>query len=272
MTQDLLFDGAHLRAKLYDADAAKLMVTFDFRQIGKTGFGDFPPKSGNFARNGFGHLCIKTRINDWFINDDTETLDRLLAALAPRYAQVNVMGFSMGGYGAFRFAKVLGAAGIVSVSPQFSIHPEAVPFDNRYRSEAGNFDLLMGDLGSRGMDKLPGVIVVDPFKSHDLRNARMIQAAFPEVRLARVAFGGHPATKVLRDMGKIGPVQREAQSLLPDPAPIVRQHRQCRSGSDFYWLQLARWATGRRPGLATFARERMQALKAVPRDGSGNED
>jgi S-formylglutathione hydrolase FrmB len=57
-----------------------------------------------------------------------------------------MQGFSMGGYGAFRFARATNATYVTAISPQFSIHPDVVPFDKRYGADAAGFERDLSDL------------------------------------------------------------------------------------------------------------------------------
>lgn len=251
-----VFEGAHLRAYLMAGRNDRLMVTFDHRQTGRT---DFNPHrhSSSFARRGFWQLSIKSRANDWFINEDTPALERALEGLRGRFARVGLLGFSMGGYGALRFARALGADQAVLVSPQVSIAPQVVPFETRYRAEAGRFDAAAGDLARVACPQLRGLILVDPFVGKDMRHAQMILALFPGLELARLAFAGHPATQVIRGAGKVWTVQHAASAAgLPARGPICAAHRAGRRGQAGYWERLAARAGERRPGLAAEAAAR----------------
>lgn len=238
---DLIFSGEHLRATLFNGEADTLLVTFSFREKGRT---DFNPArmSASAASRGAAQLCIATRVNDWFINSDTTALEAVLKALSPLYKNVHMMGFSMGGYGAFRFARAARANFALAISPQFSIHPDVVPFDTRFRADAAGFDAKLGDLVAYAKPGLQGVIVADPFRDLDLVNAQMIMEVFPRIKLARLGFGGHPATALLRRAGKSGVVQRMALETPPHPGPIIAEHREARlDDADYLRDMLDRW-------------------------------
>ncbi len=254
-----LFDGAHLRAVLFNPDARRLIVTFDFRKLGKSDFQDSAP-SRNFARRGFAQLSIRSRANDWFVNPETLALESALHGLGPRYERVGLLGYSMGGYGAFRFASALGAASVVAISPQYSIHPDVVPFDRRYRVESRDFDPQVGDLAPRASASLRGFMLVDPFMRLDLANATMLQRVFPNVQLARVGFGGHPAMKVLKATRRAWLLHHAAMQADPDPVPVLEAHRVSRRRSSVYWDRLAALSEARRPALASAARARAAGL------------
>ncbi len=240
-TGDLVFSGEHLRATLFNGDADQLLVTFSYREKDRRDFNPAHASTSAMAR-GFAQLCIATRRNDWFINDDTAALEAVLKALSPHYKTVHMMGFSMGGYGAFRFARAARANFALAVSPQFSIHPDVVPFDGRFRADAQGFDAVLGDLVTYAKPGLQGVIVVDPFRDLDRINAQMITEVFPRIKLARLGFGGHPATGLLRRAGKSGVVQRMALETPPLPDPIIAEHRDARlDDADYLRDMLERW-------------------------------
>lgn len=255
-----VFEGDHLRAALIPGARPVLMVTLDFRRVTRKGFSE-ANNSSSFARQGYAQLSITCRVNDWFINPETEALERAVAPVAARYDRVQALGYSMGGYGAFRFARALGLTGIVAVSPQATIAPGAVPEDRRYPAEAARFDADLGDLAPRGRDDLSGVILVDPFKRVDLAHARLIRRAFPKVRLVPLAFAGHPASRLLRDAGKAWLLQREAAAAVQTGAAIHEAHRAARRESARYWAALAEAAAARHPALAAVARDRAETCR-----------
>lgn len=257
-----LFAGKNLRADLFQRGHGRLLVTFDFRTPGRSGFRPLSP-SNRFATAGFDQLVIRSAANDWFINADTEALEDALRGAAARYGRVQALGYSMGGYGALRFAKALGLQGVVAVSPQATLDPAIVPWETRYKAEVKGFDPDLGALGSRGMADLAGIIVVDPFKRLDMAHAGLIQEAFPGLTLARVPFGGHPATRALRQAGKAWIVQREALSDTPRATEIVAMHRRHRREAPIYWDGLSKRAGDRRPALAASAREMAEKLAAT---------
>ena len=234
---DVVFSGEHLRGTLFNGEAESLLVTFSYREKGRV---DFNPVQLSRAaeQRDFAQLCIATRRNDWFINADTRDLEIMLKALSPHYKNVHMMGFSMGGYGAFRFARAARANFALAISPQFSIHPDVVPFDRRFREDATGFDANLGDLVAYAKPGLQGVIVTDPFRNLDLVNAGMIMEVFPRIKLARLGFGGHPATALLRRANKSGVVQRAAFDTPPRPEQIINEHREARLDDPDYLVAM----------------------------------
>ena len=67
---------------------------------------------------------------------------------------------------------------------------------------------------------------------------RCIQEVFPRVKLARLGFGGHPATALLRRAGQSGVVQKMALECPPQPEPIIATHREARLDDAEYMRDL----------------------------------
>jgi len=256
----LVFDGDLIKAKLRQNGGRTLIVTFDYRRLHRDGF-DTQPPTARFRQAGVDQLHVFAARNDWFINTETPALEAALADAATGYDRVRVFGYSMGGYGAFRFAKSLGAREVVAVSPQATIAPDAVPDDRRYRREARRFDAEAGALVGRGTDRMRGFIAVDPFRPIDMAHARLIQAEFPSVEIARLPFGGHPATKALagarRRLAPHDAILADAVSA----ANLVALHRAVRAESIDYWKEMAKWADRKRPQLADAARLAVTTLR-----------
>ena len=261
-----VFDGTHLRADLVRHGGDRLMVTFDYRRRDRNGFGTTAP-SQQFAQGGFDQLLIATRDNDWFINADTRALEAACRDMRRSYRLASALGFSMGGFGAFRYARALGLDRVVAVSPQVSIAPQVVPFETRYHREARAFDPALGDMTTLHDPALAGDILIDPFNLSDLTHARMIQVLFPRVRLIRLPGGGHPCTRVLRGARRAGLLQALAMDPASGGMPLREAHRAARRDSATYWQGLHRAAQAKHPALAARARQNGAKLAIDHDDG-----
>ena len=254
-----IFDGQGLRLTHFARGNDKLFVTFDFWQKNR---GGFPPSnpSKSLESMGWDQLMVRTARNDWFINGDTASAEAVMQALSAGYREVRALGYSMGGYGAFRFARSLRLQSVMAVSPQFSIHPQEVPFDSRYRADAGGFDLGVGSLKQRGTDAVGGFICVDPFRRYDLRHARVLQRLFPNVRQINLAFGGHPASTVLARAKVGGSIIAAMSADTLQPAFVRSAHRAARRSSVDYLTRLAHRAYRGHPAWASWALDRLDAM------------
>lgn len=252
-----LFEGEFLRGTVFRPRRKKLFVTFRQRVGDPGSFEDASPVMG-FVTDGYAHLHLQSRWNDWFINPETEALEAAMARFVGRYDEVVAMGFSMGGYGALRFARALKVDRVMAISPQVSIDREVVPFDKRYRAEGQGWDGLRGALiGTEAR----GAVLVDPFKPLDVRHGRMICALFPRLELVMLPNGGHPATRALKQGGRFDWLKTELAGGLPDPQEVGRVHREVRRKSESYWRHLAQVARWRgREALAEVAEARAKAL------------
>lgn len=257
-----VFDGAHLRALYCPRGHRQLMVTFDHWMRDKAGWAAAAP-SRSFDANGFDQLRIQSAENDWFINSDTPDLEAAIADVARKYHRVHAIGYSMGGYGAFRFAGALRLDQILAVSPQYSIHPDVVPFEKEYLTEAEGFDPVLGALRGAARPGLRGLILADSSYRVDLRHAGLIAADFAGVSVIRLGCAGHPATGVLQEGGRGFCVPRAAMTEGFDAALIRDAHRASRRGSAMYWRRLAAQAErSGRVGLMRYARVQAAACAA----------
>ena len=260
----VVFDGDWLRAEIFGEDSRRLFVTFDHRQVGKRDFIPADPVK-RVVEAGWANLKIMSRRNDWFINAETAELERSLAAVASGFSRVNGLGYSMGGYGVFRFAKCLNMSSAIAVSPQMSVSPKTVPWDSRFYEDAPDFDQKLGDLSSRAHDGLNALILIDSFHRKDLRHAKEIAALFPESSLLKLGFSGHPATRVINRGRRSGILLRQAMNNRPDPAPIRKAFRETRVKSPAYWKALARKAEGKHDAIFRHAMKELSLLQ--PKSG-----
>lgn len=245
---------------IFNRESDRLFVSFRQR-LNKPGKFDDPRPVSTFVRAGYAHLHLQSRWNDWYINSETEALEQVLGELTEPYGRAVAMGFSMGGYAALRFADALGLDHVLAISPQFSIHPDVLPYDTRYHHHAGEFDLVMSDLTINPRRGLKGAILADPFKPEDLVNAQMIQALYPGMGIGRLCGAGHPASRVLRAGGHFGAIQKQLISGQVNISRLCQLHRQSRRESALYWGGLARAARkSKRWRLFRTAKARADAL------------
>lgn len=264
---DRLFDGERLRLTHFRRGNDRVVLTFDFHRKGRAGFGDSGPSS-NLERLGWDQISLRSARNDWFINAETEAMESALSAACNEYETVAWIGFSMGGYGALRFAMSARANRVIAVSPQVSIHPDIVPWDKRYHKEAADFDPRLGALVPRAESGIEGMILFDPFEPFDRRHARQILGLFPRLELLALPFGGHPASGILRAAGQSGLLM---QMLVEDGGPRVQTlrnaYREIRQEEPSYLLALARRSLLCHPRVADWALSRLEEMDT---DGGPN--
>lgn len=257
-------DGDLLSARLWlpDAPTDRLYVTFGSWRSDPGRFAGRGPVRRALAR-GFAHLHVESRWNDWFLNAETAALETALAALAPAFPDARALGFSMGGYGALRFAAALGLRRALLVSPQVSLDPRVVPGEDRY-PEAAGFDPEAGSLVGRVPPTLAGVIAFDPFHRLDIAHADRISALAPGLVHARLPFGGHPASAALGQAGGFAALQKLSLRPRPLAADVLRLHRAHRGRAARYWAErAAACLRSGRTDAASCALDRAEAL-ALP--------
>ncbi len=262
MTPTRIFDGQLLRAQVDDHMGERLLVTFDHRRMSR------PPErfletsfSERLAKKGISQLRILTAQNDWYANAETQSLEAVLAEHAAQFDTVHMLGFSMGGYGAFRFAKTMGASTVVGVSPLAGIWDDIRLFDRRYDADLAGSDRVAGELAPHACPQLSGVIAVDSTNSKDLMHAKLLQIMFPKVKLARMAFAGHPAGAVIREGGSFNDIVVQATSLTPSASKLVNKYRAVRRRSPSYFRRRASRLKSRWPDLAKQARQESENLQ-----------
>lgn len=196
-----------------------MIVTFDFRKDGRIGFGP-APKAGRIGAAGWDHLHVSTARNDWFLNADTMAVAAEMAKLVARYGHVSVLGYSMGGYGALRFARALRADWAVVVSPFLSILPDRAPWETRHQEDRPYWQAAGDRAEIPALDHLNGLLVVDPLIEADDRQARAIAELAPMLQRIDLVGGGHPATKAQREAGQGAAALAAAMGQDPDGAGL----------------------------------------------------
>ncbi|MFC0407388.1 tetratricopeptide repeat protein [Roseomonas elaeocarpi] len=187
----LLYSSSDLYAVFQPGKSDFLLITF--------GFNGMEADDSNFWGK---HFCQQAQINavgfmcrrsDWF---PASAMLPAIAQVLPQISQFRhriTYGGSMGGFGALRYAKELGADTTIAYSPQYSIDPKIVGhFDP-------NFTELFQPLLNNAMEPDQrhiaehAYVFFDPLHVKDREHARLIKAAAPGVILIDMPHTGHSA-------------------------------------------------------------------------------
>lgn len=239
-----LFDGAHLQLIYLPGAAPLTLLTFDIMHARANGRNAFAKKL--CVRNGFTLLGVVPKHPCWYPAAEIEQIVQTCRDLAR--GRVIAYGASMGGYGALRWGKHLGAHHVLACSPQATIDPAVTGIlDRRYSSYFQ--PALHPDMAVRDADIPPGsVALYDPRFRPDRFQARLLEGLthVTPLPLPHMAHGtarclaGSSNARAIFDHLMAGEVRSLHQRAL-----------QVRKGSDTYRLELAVTALRRnRPELA----------------------
>lgn len=231
-----VFEGRHLRLHLTDGAPDRLFVSFDNYEPNKRGFRQAAGRRF-FAERGWANLHVQTAANDWFLNPDLPAAIAAAAACGARYGVVVTYGFSMGGYGALRFAAGIGASRAVAISPQASPDPARTGFETRWRQARKGLDFRQDVLGDLAHCQV--IAAFDPRHRQDAGHMRLLHSLVPGLNLLPLPFGGHPATRVIREGRRLGDFAEHLLVQGFDRAALLAYHKQSRRKSQHYAARLA---------------------------------
>jgi tetratricopeptide (TPR) repeat protein len=169
------------------------LITFadlTFRPDGDTVWGQEPGEKLGLAVIGF----VAKREN-WFPAAAIRLAAPAVRAALPGPALC--YGYSMGGYAALKYARLLGASRALAISPQASIDPADIPTDQRFHQY---FDPALHANQRIGRDEAPefGVMLADPYHREDALNASML-VEDAGIQWLRTPFMSHAAIWLLTD-------------------------------------------------------------------------
>jgi hypothetical protein len=181
-------------------------------------------------------IAVQRRKSDWFqVTEFHEVLDAIRAHL-PAGRPVVTYGASMGGYGALLASGPLGAARVVAVTPQYSLEPDVVPFERRWRREAAEIGRFIHDIDRCISGSAHITVIFDP-RIVDGRHVEMFEGSSRWDRIA-LPHAGHLPLVVLRQSGLLG------RLILPcllghyDERPPLREILKARRQSALYFRTL----------------------------------
>ena len=224
------------------AQSAVCFVTFgsytNAASLDRQGFAE------DFLRGeGIDAVHILNRDNRWYQYPEMDEALAAATGVSGRYAEVFTYGSSMGGYAALRFARGLGAETAIAISPQFSLDPRVVPFEERWQA-----DLAAITFRERAPEPTRRqVIFYDPRMRLDDRHFRLFEALPTETVGVAVPYAGHPVGPILIETGVLKDSVRAIVAGRFDAGRVQRAVRERRRRSQHHFFMLARRAADRHP-------------------------
>jgi lysophospholipase L1-like esterase len=179
-------------------DSPHCVVTFDSytdnRSLARDGFGE-----AFLASRSVNAIHILSRDNDWYLLPDIERALEAASSVAKPFDRVTTYGSSMGAYAAIRLGRLAGATAAIALSPQFSLDPRVVPFEDRWPLEARRLDYEIERRLARTGFVPSAYVFYDP-SDPDARHADLFRP-WLDVRDVRLPDCGHPVTGFLAEVG-----------------------------------------------------------------------
>ena len=236
--------------------AGGLVVTFDsytdIRDLDRPGFGEMFLRAKQVDA-----IHVISRDNRWYQYPELPESVEKIRCVAQRYERTISYGSSMGGYAAIRFGAAVGAQAALALSPQFSIDPGVVPFEDRWLDDAKVIDFAL--------ERSWAVPFVDvayiPFDPHD-RDKRHVELFASRTHVVPIDLpnAGHPVTGFLAEIGLLQQAVLELASGTFDPVAYRRAARARRKGSAQFHSALASRARDPARQVALYQR----ALEIAP--------
>jgi tetratricopeptide (TPR) repeat protein len=199
MPEELFRSADLVVRKVGDHGKSCCVVTFDsftdFRALDRTGFGE-----GFLDGAGVDAIHIIPRENAWYQHPEMLDAMACVHAATRDYARIVSYGSSMGGYAALRFAGVAGANTALALSPQYSIDPALVPWEDRWLEPGKHFRPVWE--GVLPFPDLPEAYVAYDPRNIDRKHIALLarHMRFEPIQLPQ---GGHPVTGFLAETGML---------------------------------------------------------------------
>ncbi len=191
-----------------------LVVTFDNMKSRDMPAPAYPWGYEFLAKQGYSHLGVMmSRRNDWWRRPDLDACFTELRddGFFSGFKKVIFYGSSMGGYGALAFAPAAPGCRVVAFSPQTSLDPDIVPFENRYGPgyARGLWDKSGFHDGAEGAKAAGQVIVfADPWQREDAAHVARLQT--DNLVWAKCPFFGHDVARLMMFANILTPAITEA--------------------------------------------------------------
>lgn len=190
----------------------QLVISFDnLSDAGNPNY-DPPPWAGKFLHgHGWSHLGVFAPGPSWYRDPALIAMFARLASegFFKRFARVALVGTSMGGFAALAFADFAPGATVVALSPQSTVDPALVPWEERFlKGQRQDWSLPFSDAAHTLGQVSQAYVLYDPWVTADKRHVDRL----PQDRLIhlRAHWFGHKSAVVLRRIDKLKPVMEGA--------------------------------------------------------------
>ncbi|MFB0873469.1 MULTISPECIES: hypothetical protein [unclassified Sphingobium] len=192
----LIYEDRHVEIYHQPGPSPRAMV-ITFNNMQMVASGDTFWGKPVMEKLGLPAIGVMSRARNWFPMESMDSAAPVVRRLAKEYSNVIAYGASMGGYGALKHGKRLGATHSVAFSPQHSIDPAQVhPWDKRY-SRYYDSALHGPAMQVEGLDMTDRAhIFFDPFLPPDHRHVRNLVAENANVALHKLFCAGHEAVSL----------------------------------------------------------------------------
>ncbi|NPD15201.1 DUF563 domain-containing protein [Xinfangfangia sp. D13-10-4-6] len=183
-----------------------LLVSFD----NLASIGEYQPPQpwmqARAAKAGFSILGLLASRRDWYRNEDAPAFLIALrdAGFFRQFRRVVFIGASMGGFAALTLASLVPGAVVLAFSPQSTLAPDIVPFEDRYRFGSRKWDWQSApllDAAETAPDLAEAYLVYDPFTTADRLHVARIRG--PNVVSLRAPMMGHRAIRQIKALGML---------------------------------------------------------------------
>ena len=219
-----LYEDEFVIVELVEGERAAdtIAVTFDPIMV------DFsqPPYAGEFLRKaGVDLLCVRKKSEHFYQPFPRERFDEVARPVLARYRRRLAYGSSLGAYAVLHYCQH-GFDTVIASSPRVSAHPR---FGFGFWQQRVTFE--HADFDPQQPASSGAVIFYDPHDGMDRRFVEVgIRPSWPNARIVRVPYAGHPANQFLSEIGFIAPFVR-AIIAGTEPPPLERRHLKTLSAS-----------------------------------------
>lgn len=176
-----------------------LLVTFN--EVGRLGDGAYYWGRPVVEAKNISTVAVVTRKADWFRNPEIDAYLKANPQLFSRQKDVVAVGYSMGGYGAIKYSRMVGAATVIAFCAQYTMDPALLDGrDSRAPHKYFN-PAIHRDMQPRA-EELAGEIYLfyDPHFEDDIVHVEKFQAlGGASVHPVAVPFADHEAHFVFGD-------------------------------------------------------------------------
>lgn len=212
-----------------------------------------------FAKRGIPTIYIRCAKSRWFQNAEALEVAAAIRKRVGATMRLTTYGTSMGGYGALIFSGPLQAETALAIAPQFSVDPEDVPGETRWRGSARRIGGFIHDMKALVHPETRKIVIYDRMSPDRLQFDRL--PIDPSWDVLNLPFASHQTLAFLAETRTLDLLLSACPGTGPDLGKLRDVARSRRRDSQVYWREMRTKAEPRRPAWGTAFKARWWALE-----------
>ncbi|WP_017348461.1 hypothetical protein [Pantoea sp. A4] len=204
----VIFDNENICVKFFPGSGKKdeIKITFNSHlPKARLAIIDTNPLKGGWeaelTKANMPSLFVIEKNNSWFNFPEIHDVLERINGITREFKKRIVIGASLGGHASLKFSSSLNPDLTISISPQYCVNTDIVPFENRWREDIAAINEIQGSNIADENIKGLTYVIVDNNHIIDNSHVKLIKEKAPSTNIIQLPDSGHSSARALFDLG-----------------------------------------------------------------------